>query len=177
MKTGQAEGHKAWKVENAQAVTEYNRAWYAENGINYHKKWRGENREKVNLAGRKNQGKKRSTVKGKLNDNLSRAVRQSLRSGTKARCRWEDLVGYTVDQLKAHLEKLFTLEMSWENYGTFWEIDHRIPIAAHNFESPNDPDFKKCWALKNLRPLEIIKNRSKHDKVERPFQPSLTIGG
>ncbi len=65
--------------------------------------------------------------------------------------------------------------MSWENYGTVWEIDHKIPIAAFNFERPEDIDFKKCWELKNLRPLEIYKNRSKQARIDKPFQPSLTI--
>jgi hypothetical protein len=85
------------------------------------------------------------------------------------------LVGYTIDQLKDHLEKLFTKEMTWDNYGIFWEIDHKVPIAVYNFEQPEDIDFKLCWSLKNLQPLECSKNRSKGDSVGKPFQPSLCM--
>jgi 5-methylcytosine-specific restriction endonuclease McrA len=65
--------------------------------------------------------------------------------------------------------------MTWENYGTTWHIDHKIPIAAFNFERPDDIDFRLCWSLKNLQPLEVTKNLSKGGRVENPFQPSLAI--
>jgi hypothetical protein len=65
--------------------------------------------------------------------------------------------------------------MNRENYGLFWEVDHKIPVAAFNFQTPEDPDFKKCWSLKNLQPLGKSENRRKQDRVDKPFQPSLTI--
>ena len=34
------------------------------------------------------------------------------------------------------------------------------------FTSPDDPDFKACWALTNLRPLWGDKNISKHASRE-----------
>lgn len=84
-------------------------------------------------------------------------------------------MGYTLAQLMRHLEKQFTPEMSWSNYGSYWHVDHKIPIAAFNFSTPRDLDFQRCWALSNLQPLERITNIKKSDKVERPFQPSLLI--
>jgi hypothetical protein len=66
-------------------------------------------------------------------------------------------------------------EMSWDNYGSYWHIDHEIPVKAFNFKTPADIDFKRCWALKNLRPLSAFHNKSKGAKVDRPFQPSLAM--
>ena len=83
----------------------------------------------------------------------------------KNRQRWESLVGYTVNQLKEHLEKLFDNLMKWENYGNYWHIDHKIPISYFSFATPGDPDFKKCWALENLQPLEKIENLKKGAKI------------
>lgn len=83
-------------------------------------------------------------------------------------------IGYSIEALKRHLEKQFLPGMTWENYGK-WHIDHIIPKAAFNIESVNDIDFKRCWALKNLRPLWAHDNCSKRDTLEKPFQPSLTI--
>ena len=40
---------------------------------------------------------------------------------------------------------------------------------------PEHTDFKKCWSLKNLRPLWSLENMSKNDKLYKPFQPSLQI--
>jgi 5-methylcytosine-specific restriction endonuclease McrA len=68
-------------------------------------------------------------------------------------------VGYSADELKAHLESHFTSKMGWKNYGSYWEIDHVIPQAQFEFTSMHDPGFKDCWALKNLRPLSCRKNR------------------
>jgi len=119
--------------------------------------------------------KRRNDSKYNLSHSVSSAVYRSLKNGTKAGRRWEDLIGFTVDQLRMHLEKRFKSGMTWENYGMVWEIDHKIPVAAFNFERPDDIDFRLCWSLKNLQPLGVSENRSKHDKVEIPFQPALAM--
>jgi hypothetical protein len=140
----------------------------------YAKQWRIANRERFNATARKCNAKKMSTPKGRLNHNISSCIYHSVRDA-KANRHWESLVDFTVDQLKRHLEKQFTPEMNWDNYGTVWEIDHKTPIAAFNFERPEDIDFHLCWSLKNLQPLEREKNRSKGAKIEKPFQPSLLL--
>jgi hypothetical protein len=35
---------------------------------------------------------------------------------------------------------------------------------SFKFETPEDPDFKACWALSNLRPLWSTDNIRKSDK-------------
>jgi len=85
-------------------------------------------------------------------------------------------VGYTVAKLMAHLEKLFRPGMCWENYGRGgWHIDHIIPRAAFNYQTPQDIDFKRCWALSNLQPLWERENIAKGAKLTAPFQPSLAL--
>jgi len=138
-------------------------------------KWR-RNHPDIKAFYRKSQIERNSTSRGKINSNISRNIATSLINGSKKNRHWEDLVGYTIDQLKRHLEKQFKTGMSWENYGKYgWHIDHKIPISAFNFETPDDPDFKRCWALKNLQPLEADKNLKKWKKLNKPFQPSLMI--
>ena len=114
--------------------------------------------------------------KGKLSSNISRAIRFSIKKNSKANRHWEMLVDFTIDQLKKHLEKRFKPGMTWENYGSVWEIDHKIPIAVFNFEKPEDIDFRLCWSLKNLQPLDASENVRKKDKIIKPFQPSLLMG-
>lgn len=135
---------------------------------------RAQNIEKHREYDRKRAEKKRSTPQGRLNNNMRRGISNAL-DGMKAGHHWENLVGYTLDQLKQHIEKKFKLGMTWDNYGKLWHIDHKIPISAFNFEKPEDIDFKKCWNLKNLQPMEAKENMKKHNKLEKPFQPSLTI--
>jgi hypothetical protein len=147
------------------------KGWYLKNRERNQlscKKW------KENHPERKQYEKRINTPKGKIDNNISRAMHRSI-SQLKANRHWEDLVEFTVDQLKSHLEKLFTPKMTWENYGTYWHIDHKIPLSVFNFESPEDLDFKKCWSLKNLQPLEATENIKKHNRIDKPFQPSLLL--
>ena len=138
------------------------------------REWYNKNIEKQRAIARSKEKKKRATVKGRLDSNLSRSIRKSLETGSKSRRSWQSLVGYTVTDLKNHLERQFHAGMSWENYGK-WHIDHIIPLAAHNYETPDDIDFKQAWALANLRPLWANANISKGAKIDQPFQPALAL--
>lgn len=140
----------------------------------YRKKWREANPEKAKEKDQRDYKKAVSTPKGKLKRRMTCAIWRTIHD-SKANRSWESLVGYTVDQLKQHIEKLFKEGMSWDNYGTVWEIDHKIPVAVFNFEKPEDIDFRLCWSLKNLQPLPVSENRRKQTTIEKPFQPSLRM--
>lgn len=89
---------------------------------------------------------------------------------------WESLVGYTLGDLLRHLERKFLPGMSFDNYGrNGWEVDHIIPRSAFNYNSAEDIDFKRCWALENLQPIWRKDNQRKGAKLSEPFQPSLAI--
>ena len=105
---------------------------------------------------------------------MSRGITHSLKGGSKAGRHWETLVHFTAEELIKHIEKQFEDGMSWDNYGE-WHVDHIIPKSVFNFETPEDIDFKRCWSLKNLQPLEATENRIKSARIEKPFQPSLAI--
>lgn len=139
------------------------------------RKWKINNPEKVKKTWQKRDKKRYSTPKGKLNKAISYRMWASLK-GNKVGHHWESLVDYSVLQLKKHIEKQFLPGMTWENYGhETWHIDHIIPISAFNFNSPNDIDFKRCWSLKNLRPLWASENFRKHNKLIINFQPSFSF--
>jgi hypothetical protein len=112
-----------------------------------------------------------------LNRRMRCLMWQGLR-GNKEKRSWQDLAGYSIDVLRHHIEKQFKGGMTWERFlkGEI-HIDHKIPRAAFNYSQPEDIDFKKCWALKNLRPMWAKENISKGARIEKPFQPSLMIGG
>jgi hypothetical protein len=68
---------------------------------------------------------------------------------------------YTPRELYEHLEAQFDENMTWENYGSYWHLDHIIPQAALPYDSLKHPNFKKAWALDNLQPLEKSENIQK----------------
>lgn len=74
---------------------------------------------------------------------------------------WQDLVGYTVHDLKRHIDALLPPEWNWNNYGSVWVIDHKRPIAS--FDLPRQ--IVECWALNNLQPLERLENHRKGAKI------------
>lgn len=80
--------------------------------------------------------------------------------GEKAGRKWEQLVGYSIRELKEHLERGFLLGMDWGNYGQ-WHVDHIIPKSLFNIVSAESAEFKACWALSNLQPLWAFDNISK----------------
>lgn len=75
-----------------------------------------------------------------------------------------DILGYTVDDLKTHLERLFQPGMSWDNYGNEWHIDHIKPDVLFKYSEISSDEFKKCWSLDNLQPLWAKDNIAKSCK-------------
>ena len=71
------------------------------------------------------------------------------------------MLGYSVEDLKKHLELQFTSEMSWDNYGSYWHIDHKIPKSF----ASNKTELINLFQLDNLQPLEAKLNISKHNRV------------
>lgn len=96
-----------------------------------------------------------------LNGNISAAIRKSL--GGRKNGAWEKLLGYTIQDLKVHLERQFLPGMTWKNKGE-WEVDHRRPIASFSFTKATDPDFLACWSMHNLQPMWRDDNRAKSDQ-------------
>jgi len=78
------------------------------------------------------------------------------------------ILGYSIEDLKIHIQHQFSVQMNWKNWGIHWEIDHRIPIIWFVDENNKSFDFKKCFALENLRPLEIYKNNHKCSRFAEP---------
>ena len=72
-----------------------------------------------------------------------------------------DYLPYSPEGLMEHLEKQFDEHMTRDNYGTYWHIDHIKPHVMFNYDSLDHPEFQKCWALENLRPLKASENISK----------------
>lgn len=73
-----------------------------------------------------------------------------------------DLVGCNLETLKKHLEIQFDENMTWENHGTYWHIDHIRPCAS--FDLSDVQQQKACFHYTNLQPLEAHENMSKRDK-------------
>ena len=162
---GKKIANKKWIDNNKNYLSKYHKEWAKENRTTlkkYHTKWREENREHVNTYAREYERKRRAEdPKYRLGIRTRTAVWQLLKErGVKKTNKTFSLLGYTIEELMAHLEKQFTEGMTWDNYGE-WHVDHIRPMTSFKFESVDDPEFKECWALSNLQPLWWNDNLSK----------------
>ena len=73
-----------------------------------------------------------------------------------------NLLKYTPDELKSNLESKFYDDLSWENYGKKWQIDHIVHVSLFKDDTP----FHIANSLDNLRPLEKITNISRGNKID-----------
>lgn len=96
----------------------------------------------------------------KLRANCSRLIHHALKD-KKNNLSILKFLPYTVEELKRYLESKFDSKMSWDNYGSYWHIDHIVPQSKLPYNSMNDENFIKCWSLSNLQPLEAIQNMKK----------------
>jgi hypothetical protein len=96
-----------------------------------------------------------------------RSISQYLKAG------WNNQnLPYKTSVLRAHIESLFEPWMNWDNLGRYsarkwddndpktwkWQVDHIIPYSELPYVSKDDDNFKKCWALENIRPYCAKKN-------------------
>lgn len=97
----------------------------------------------------------------RMDKTISEQIRLALR-GKKHYLPWKTAIGYTLDELRVHLEAQFHSGMSWENYGE-WHVDHITPKAVLPFTSMEDQNFLRLWGLQNLQPLWAWENALKRD--------------
>lgn len=167
-------------LENPESCKERNKRSNIKNKENVYKaqrKWVENNKERVRLTKRKNKLKhklkyseaEKERIKKKrvenpswrLSKNMSKAIWECLKN-KKNQTSWLKFVDYSLEDLIDHLESKFDSETNWDNYGTYWHIDHIRPLSWFNLET----EFKDAWALSNLQPLERIKNITKGNRYE-----------
>lgn len=103
-----------------------------------------------------------STPHGRIHHRIRARVYEWL--GTKkGGKRTFDLLGYTLAELRQHIERQFLPGMTWENAGK-WHIDHIVPLTSFTISGPDDPEIRRAWALTNLRPLWATDNVRKSSR-------------
>jgi uncharacterized protein (DUF2249 family) len=161
---------KAYQKENKEIIKKRKQSYYQKNKerILEQQKEYGNNPEVKARKSRWVIERRDADPSYKMAMNVSRCVRMGIKkgNGVKEYSTWKALP-YTPQQLREHIENQFEEWMSWDNYGTGegkWNIDHIIPQSKLRYDSLDHPNFQKCWALENLRPMCSIENIRKSDK-------------
>ena len=73
-----------------------------------------------------------------------------------------EILGCSFEEFKLHLESKFDDKMNWQNQGTYWHMDHIIPISSAQTEE----DVYRLNHYTNFRPLYWEDNLKKSNKIE-----------
>jgi hypothetical protein len=153
--------NKQYRIDNWEYLkikqNEY-RAANRERARRWNRKYAQANRQKLNDKLRE---RRRNDPLMRLKDAIRGSVRAYLGSKKTRRSATFEIVGCTPDFLRSHLEKQFKPGMTWENYGSHWHVDHRIPLASGT--TPEEVMGLSHWT--NLQPLEALENLLKSDKM------------
>ncbi len=162
--------------KNKKRCREYRRNNPKKSRENYIRWYKNNPERKTELDTRWHRNKRKTDLKYNLSIKIGNKIRRSLKRNAKSGKHWEDIVGYTVEDLEKRLRKTMPKEYTWKDFKNGeLHIDHIIPISAFNYTKSEHIDFKRCWALKNLRLLPAKENLIKHNKLIKSFQPSLKI--
>src|SRR5258708_800662 len=157
-----------------------------EEKIEYSKQYRTKNKEKIkennkqySIKNKENRNqhqknRKKNDPAFKLRTNISITIYKALHKNSSLKNGQSTLkhLSYTIEELKNYLELLLEPWMTWENHGQYnaktwdkndqstwvWNLDHITPQTHTLYTSMEDDNFKKCWALENLRPYNAKKN-------------------
>ena len=72
-----------------------------------------------------------------------------------------EYLGCTISEYCDYLESKFDSNMTWENQGAYWHIDHIRPIAS--FDLTDEEQLYQCFHYTNTQPMEKTENRLKSD--------------
>jgi hypothetical protein len=156
---------KQWYKDNEEELVEYHRKWYIENKeaiLKQHKKWKTEHKKEILEQTKKYVAQRMKEdplfrLIQRLRVRLYKAIRYNYKAGSAIK----DL-GCSITFLKQYLEDKFYDKMSWDNYGTYWEIDHIK--ALWKFSLADRRQFLKAVNYKNLQPLTVPDHKKKTTK-------------
>jgi len=167
---------REYRLKNKDSINRKQRELWETRGKFYQARYHEKHPEKYKNICKGIWEKKKATLQGRLENSITCGIRKSILKGSKKRCKWETLVGYTIEALMNGLKSTMPDGYTWADYmeGKL-HIDHIIPKSVFNYETPFDIDFKRCWSLDNLQLLPAKENLKKSDKLHEEFQPSLAL--
>ena len=155
------EKNKSIVLEKAKIYKEKNKSTVLEKA----KQYREENKLKVKISKRNSTNKKlKSDGFFRMKIKMRKYVKRYFNQTDKSK-KTKDIVGCEPSFLREYFEKKFESWMNWDNYGSYWSIDHIIPVCKFNLT--NEDEKLKCWNWSNLIPATIKYNSSKKDTIDK----------
>jgi hypothetical protein len=147
---------KQYREDNKEKIKQYKKQYHEDNKKQIsaqQKQYKKEHKEQTNQYQKQ---RLQTDPMFKLIRNCRNRVRIALKTN-KSKSTLE-YIKCSIDFLHQHIQNQFDSEMTWDNMGTYWELDHIFPIM---YDNPSDEDiiFRLGWY--NLQPLKKELNRCK----------------
>lgn len=142
-----------YRVKNKEKIKQLNKEWILKNKEAH----RAQQRAYLN-------NRLKTDHEFRLKHYLKSRVREAIHgAGTQKAAKTMELLGCSMLDFRAHLQSQFTPEMTWDNYGSYWHVDHKRPLAS--FDLTNPEEQKAAFHYTNCQPLEGSENIRKGAKL------------
>ena len=160
------EYNKKYRIKNADALNQYLKDYRNDNSEILREK------RKIYYQKNKEYIKERNydyCKKKRVTDplyKLSRGIRSLILRSFKSKFTTKskktiEILGCSFDEFKMYLESKFDDKMNWDNQGTYWHMDHIIPISSAETEE----DVYRLNHYTNFQPLYWEDNLKKSNKI------------
>lgn len=150
----QAANSRDWEKRNRKQYLKNNRIY---NKLNSHKN--------IQRSAQYITNRRKTDPHFKFKHNLSCKIRKVIK-GKKYKST-EKLLGCTVEEFRKYIERQFTDKMSWDNYGTYWHLDHIVPCSYYDLSKPHHQE--ECFFYTNYQPLEAKRNLRKSNRLDHDY--------
>jgi len=152
---------KRYRERHREKLVEKNRAYKSKDK----KRWR--------IYGREYERERRVADIGyRLKKVLRSRIQSAIKSeGIKKNTKSGKLLGCTMAEFKKYISSMFSENMSWDNYGSYWNLDHIVPCASFDLTSVEQQ--KICFHYTNYQPLTVQENSFKRAKVNYQYRKAI----
>lgn len=98
-------------------------------------------------------------IRKKISSYITLRIKKAGLNGKIERCKYVN-----IKNMVKNLEDQFDDEMTWENYGVYWDIDHIVPQCLFDFTDIEQ--IRTCWSEENVRPTVREENAKKADCID-----------
>lgn len=150
--------NKEYRLENSDAIKIQRKEYREREEVAIHRKEK--NKEYLPVRKLKIKERRKNDINFKLSEILRSKVHKMLKNNKTS---YANYIGCDVVFLKKWLEFRFDENMNWTNLGSYWHIDHILPI--NRFDFTNERHKYICFHWTNLQPLTCFDNQSKSDSL------------
>jgi len=154
--------NKKYREENITKINEQRKEYRNRPEIKEHVKLK--NSQYLPIKKEKIKLKRRTDKNFQISEILRSKIHKILKNKSTS---YQNILGCDMEFFKKWIEFRFDENMNWDNLGSYWQIDHILPINKFDFK--DEKNINICFHWTNLQPLTSSENRTKTDKIQLHF--------